>query len=356
MKNYVEAIYWCREAIPLIKENGNKRMKRDVYACLYESHKSLGQYKEAVEAQEHWRVAIDQLESEEAVKYLQQTEFTKQTLKDSLKVEEEKLRTQLVHQQVVQKKNQQRNLLLLTGLFALLIAGGLWSRLSYVRTSKAIIEKEKERSDNLLLNILPAEIAEELKLKGSADARDFDQVSILFTDFKEFTQISEKLSAKALVAEINHCFKAFDGICGKYGVEKIKTIGDSYMAAGGLPVPEKGSVKNTVLAALEMAAFIINRKAEREAEGQKPFEMRTGIHTGNVVAGIVGVKKFQYDLWGDTVNTASRIESNGEVGKVNISQQTYELLKNDPDFVFESRGKIQAKGKGEIEMYFVRRA
>ena len=222
------------------------------------------------------------------------------------------------------------------------------------RTDELILEKKK--SDDLLLNILPEEIAEELKLKGSADAREFEQVSILFTDFKEFTQISEILSAKELVAEINHCFRAFDFICEKYGVEKIKTICDSYMVAGGLPVTKEDSVKNTVLAAIEMTAFIINRKVERKAVSQIPFEMRTGIHTGNVVAGIVGVKKFQYDVWGDTVNTASRMESYGKVGQVNISQGTYELLKNDPDFVFESRGKIQAKGKGEIEMYFVRRA
>ncbi len=205
----------------------------------------------------------------------------------------------------------------------------------------------------ILLDILPAEIAAELKEKGRADARDFDEVSILFTDFKGFTEASAKLSAQELVAEINTCFEAFDGIMAKYGVEKIKTIGDAYMAAGGLPVPKDDSVKNTVLAALEMQDFISKRKAENEARGKPAFEMRVGIHTVPVVAGIVGVKKFQYDIWGDTVNTASRIESSGEVGKVNISQSTYGWLNNDLDFTFESRGKIEAKGKGEIEMWFV---
>ena len=203
--------------------------------------------------------------------------------------------------------------------------------------------------------------------RDKADARDFEMVSILFTDFKGFTEQSAKLSAAELVHEINHCFEAFDGIIEKYKVEKIKTIGDAYMAAGGLPVPTDDSVKNTVLAALEMQTFIGKRKAEMDAAGKPAFEMRVGIHTGPVVAGIVGVKKFQYDIWGDTVNTASRIESNGEAGKVNISQATYELLKNTerptlslskgstgPEFSFESRGKIQAKGKGEIEMWFVR--
>lgn len=227
------------------------------------------------------------------------------------------------------------------------------NRYRAIKKQKIIIEKEKDRSENLLLNILPAEIAAELKEKGRADARDFDMVSILFTDFKGFTAASEKLNAQDLVTEINTCFEAFDGIMGKYDIEKIKTIGDAYMAAGGLPVPTEDSVKNTVLAALEMQVFISERKAILDSEGKPAFEMRVGIHTGPVVAGIVGVKKFQYDIWGDTVNTASRMESSGEVTKVNVSQATYELLKDDPQFSFENRGKIEAKGKGEIDMYFV---
>jgi class 3 adenylate cyclase len=264
-------------------------------------------------------------------------------------IQEEKLR----HDEEIREKNQTKNIFLTTALFILLIAVGLWSRLMYVRKSKAELQKEKNISESLLLNILPEEIAQELKEKGKADARDFDMVSILFTDFKGFTEQSAKLSATDLVQEINHCFEAFDGIMEKYGIEKIKTIGDSYMAAGGLPVPTDDSVKNTVLAALEMQAFISARKAQNDDAGNPAFEMRVGIHTGPVVAGIVGLKKFQYDIWGDTVNTANRIETNGEVGKVNISQATYELLKNDSNFRFESRGKILAKGKGEMEMWFV---
>jgi adenylate cyclase len=235
----------------------------------------------------------------------------------------------------------------------LLLAGGLFARNRYITKSKATLQIEKDRSENLLLNILPEEIAQELKIYGKAEPRDFDLVSILFSDFKGFTEQSAKLSATDLVNEINHCFEAFDGIMAKHKVEKIKTIGDAYMAAGGLPVPTEDSVKNTVLAALEMQTFISKRKAGNDAQNKPAFEMRVGIHTGPVVAGIVGVKKFQYDIWGDTVNTASRMESSGDVGQVNISQTTYELLKDDADFTFESRGKIEAKGKGEVEMYFV---
>ncbi|WP_369747979.1 adenylate/guanylate cyclase domain-containing protein [Muriicola sp. SD30] len=239
--------------------------------------------------------------------------------------------------------------MLLVGLFAI----GLYRRNKFIQKTKQIIEKEKDRSEALLLNILPEEIAEELKANGSAEAREFDQVSILFSDFKEFTQTAEKLSAKELVSEINVCFKAFDHICEKYELEKIKTIGDAFMAAGGLPVPSEVAVKNIVLAGLEMQRFITERKNQLDSESKPAFEMRLGIHTGPVVAGIVGVKKFQYDLWGDTVNTASRMESNSKVGKVNISRNTYELLQGDPDLQFEKRGEVKVKGKGAMEMYFV---
>ncbi len=218
------------------------------------------------------------------------------------------------------------------------------------------LRKEKEKSENLLLNILPEEIAEELKEKGQAEARDFESVTILFSDIENFTGIAEMLTAQELVAEINAFFKTFDAIVGKHDVEKIKTIGDAYMAAGGVPTPSLNAVRNTVRAAIEMQNFIGIRKEEREAAGKIAFEMRIGLHTGNVVAGIVGDRKFQYDIWGDAVNTAARMESKGEVGRVNISRSTYDLIKDEPEFSFHSRGKIDVKGKGLVEMYFVSEA
>ncbi len=216
-----------------------------------------------------------------------------------------------------------------------------------------IIRAEKRISEELLLNILPRDVAEELKITGDTKAKAFTMVTVMFTDFKDFTSVSKKVSAELLVDEIHYCFSAFDRIVQKYKIEKIKTIGDAYLCASGLPVSNYTHAVDMVKAAFEMRNFILDRKKVKEAKGEIPFELRIGIHTGPVVAGIVGVRKFQYDIWGDTVNTANRIESGGMAGKVNVSQSTYELLKDTNDYEFESRGKIGIKGKGDVEMYYV---
>ncbi len=218
-----------------------------------------------------------------------------------------------------------------------------------------IIAREKKRSDDLLKNILPGEVAEELKENGKAMAQNFECVTIFFSDFKDFTSIAENLTAIELVGELDICFQAFDHIITKYGLEKIKTIGDSYMAVGGLPNRAQHNALNVALAALDMQNFMQERKIELNAKGWPVFEMRLGLHSGPVIAGVVGIKKFQYDVWGVSVNTASRMESSGEVGKVNISEATYELIKDAAELQFEYRGKVAAKGKGEMDMYFVER-
>ncbi len=215
----------------------------------------------------------------------------------------------------------------------------------------ALIAKEKERSEELLLNILPATVAEELKLKGIATARYYQNVTVLFTDFKDFTKIASQLSPEELVADLDYCFKKFDSIVLKYSLEKIKTIGDSYMVASGIPETSPDHALRMMRAAKEMVAFINEWKTQKIMEKKPYFEARIGAHTGPVVAGVVGSKKFAYDIWGDTVNVASRMESSGEVGKINISAATYELIKIE--FACTYRGKVAAKNKGEIDMYFV---
>ncbi len=218
-----------------------------------------------------------------------------------------------------------------------------------IEKQKQIIETEKDKADNLLLNILPDEIAEELKLTGKARAQKYEEVTVLFSDFKDFTTISESCSAEDLVNELDHCFKAFDDIIERFGLEKIKTIGDAYMCAGGLPVPDRFNAHKMILAAIEMQKFLI--KLNQEKTVNLLSELRIGIHTGPVIAGVVGKRKFAYDIWGDTVNIASRMESCGEAGKINISEATYQIIKSEFDCT--SRGKIAAKGKGEMDMYFV---
>jgi len=251
----------------------------------------------------------------------------------------------------IQRQKAIRNATSITGILLLLLAIGLFNRYRYVRKTKRIIEEEKERSEKLLLNILPYETAEELKDKGSATPRQYEMVSVLFTDFKGFTTIAEKLTPEELVQELNLCFLEFDHIIDRHNLEKIKTIGDAYMCAGGIPVANTSNPTDVVKAGLEIKAYMDRMKAEREARGQDYWELRIGIHTGKVIAGVVGKNKFAYDIWGDAVNTASRMESSGEPGKVNISGDTYELVKHQFNCIY--RGKVKAKNKGDIDMYFV---
>lgn len=215
------------------------------------------------------------------------------------------------------------------------------------------ITLQREKSDGLLLNILPFAVAEELKSKGVAKPRLYDEVSVGFTDFSGFTMISEILSPEELVAQLDAMFLEFDKIIEKYELQRIKTIGDAYMFAAGLPDPLEDHAKRSIQASIEIRDFIEGFNANI-APTDPQWNIRIGVHSGPVVAGVIGIKKFAYDIWGDTVNTAARMESSGQVGKVNISEVTQNLLNGD--FKTEHRGKVQAKNKGAIEMYFVEKA
>ena len=224
-------------------------------------------------------------------------------------------------------------------------------RTKEIEKQKQIIETAKLQSDSLLLNILPAEIADELKQFGKSYARKHEQVSVLFADIKGFTFIAEQLTPVKLVTQLDEVFGAFDNIIAKYGMEKIKTIGDAYMCASGLPLADNENAIKSVKAALDMQQYIKEFGAANKIQNLPNFEIRVGIHTGPLVAGVVGLKKFAYDIWGDAVNLASQMEQHSEVGKVNISGETYALVKDV--FNCTHRGKIEAKSKGQVDMYFV---
>ncbi len=213
------------------------------------------------------------------------------------------------------------------------------------------IIEERSKSERLLLNILPEEIAEELKERGQATPKHYEKTTILFTDFKGFTQLVEKLPPQEVIENLNTCFLAFDEICETYNLEKIKTIGDAYMAVAGIPVKNQTNPVDAVKAGLAMQTFMKKWKAEKELANLPAWELRVGIHTGALIAGVIGKSKIAYDVWGDAVNIAARMESSGEAGKVNISETTYNLVKDH--FRCTPRGLIQAKNKGEIQMFFV---
>lgn len=220
-----------------------------------------------------------------------------------------------------------------------------------VRLRTEDLNREKLKSDRLLLNILPERTADELKNLGYASTRNYSSSSVLFSDFKGFTFLSETISPKELITTLDEFFKAFDEEAPRYGIEKIKTIGDAYMCAAGIPEESEFHAARLVAFGLKMLSLTKAINTRREAGELPAWNLRIGIHSGPLIAGVVGRRKFAYDIWGDTVNTASRMESSGEVSRLNISEPTYELVKDI--FVFEERGKIQAKNKGELAMYFV---
>ena len=251
----------------------------------------------------------------------------------------------------IKQKKTERNMMAAGVGFLVILSFVIYRNYRNQKRSNKMLDAAKKQSDDLLLNILPYETAEELKLTGTAKAKRFDEVTVMFTDFIGFTQLSEKMGAEDLVKLIDFYFSEFDKIIARHNLEKIKIIGDSYMCAGGLPIINRTHAYDVVSAALEMQEFMTVQKNERSSRGEIFFELRIGINTGHIVAGIVGLKKFAYDIWGDSVNIASRMESCGETGKVNVSGFTYEVIKHQ--FHCTYRGKIEAKNKGMIDMYFV---
>jgi adenylate cyclase len=397
LKQYEQAIIYLKQAMILHKASGNKSGLMEVYNTLgdvffgqgkiedalkytnlyYELAKKMDDGKFIQKAYKDFSKLYEQkgdykLALEYRVKYdeLRYKRLNESSSKDYArreahfsdrrkKIDNERQKTQLALQDAELEKSKQRQLASIAGAIALALLALLLYNRNRLRAKANIalaaknltIEKERQRADELLKNILPAATAEELKANNKVKPERYESVSVLFTDFKSFTSIAETMPPEQLVEELDECFRLFDNIIEQFGLEKIKTIGDAYMCVGGLPTRNKTHAADAVAAGLEMQRQLTAYMDEKRKTGKIVFEMRVGIHTGTVVAGIVGLKKFAYDIWGDTVNTAARMESSSEIGKVNISETTYALVKDKYKCTF--RGKVAAKNKGEISMFFV---
>ncbi|MES2618946.1 MAG: adenylate/guanylate cyclase domain-containing protein [Bacteroidota bacterium] len=335
---YTIALQYVDSALTLNKEIGRVgglKENSELLSRIYEKEK---RYDKAYEAYKNYIVFRDSVQGEKV---------KNQIIRKEMQFEFDK--KEVITHAEIQKQRLQRNGFIAGSILLLLLASSIFIGLKRTQKEKKNSEELRMQSDNLLHNILPEETAAELKSTGSAKAKSHENVTVLFTDFVGFTTISEQLTPTQLVQELHECFTAFDRIIEKHGLEKIKTIGDAYFAVCGLPNSDKSHAQKTVNAALEIRDFIRQRKQK-----ENTFEIRIGIHSGSVVAGIVGVKKFSYDIWGDTVNTAARMEQSSEAGKINISEITYQLVKDN--FNCEYRGEIEAKNKGKLKMYFANNA
>ena len=346
--DWTAAFEAAQRSLQMARQYGLKEQISNAYLKLSELHEKRGEATKSLQYYKDHIAYKDSVKNITAVQQMANMQISQKQTEIDLKQTEVTLLNQ-------QQKNQ-RNISLATAIALFLIAMlafGLYRRYRFIRRTKDIIEQERNRSDSLLLNILPEETALELKENGKVQAKKFESVTVLFTDFEGFTNFAEKLSPEKLVESVDYYFSKFDEIIEKYDLEKIKTVGDSYMCAGGLPFPTEDHAFKMVQAAFEIAAFVKESKNTNGNE-QTRFDIRIGINTGPVVAGVVGTKKFAYDIWGDAVNIASRMESNSEPGKINVSENTYEIIKDT--FNCEYRGKIKAKNRGMMKMYFVNEA
>jgi len=345
---YLKAIEICETTKAIADEKDTWEALSNTYVLMHQTDKAFAAYR-------HFITLRDSVYNVDKVKELTRIEmeeaYGRKQVQDSLVQAKKDVAVQL---------HIQRQRWAIYGGFAGLALVLLLSFViyrNYAQERKAVtaitkanktISEQKQVSETLLLNILPADVADELKARGKVKAKLYDNVSVLFTDFVNFTIASERMSPEELIEELHTCFEAFDNIVGKYKIEKIKTVGDAYVAVSGLPNANPSHAADMIRAAIEIRDFITTRKKEI---GDNTFGIRIGINSGKLVAGIVGVKKFAYDIWGDTVNTAARMEQTGMEGKINISSTTYQLVKDEIACTY--RGEIDAKNKGKLKMYFV---
>lgn len=350
--NYNSAINYFEKAKALGEELKANVELKDLYQDMSLAYAKVSDYANAFAYKAKYADIKDTLYNDETVKRLGKLQFDFDLYKKegeiNLLTKEKSLKEVELRRQREEKAGFAIGLVLIA-----IIAFVIYRNYRIKAKTNRILDKQKIEIENLLLNILPSEVAKELQQDGHATPRSYEKVSVLFSDFKGFSSIAEKMTPEELVKDLNDCFVAFDRIIEKHKLEKIKTIGDSYMCAGGIPTPDLSHPLRMVQAALEIQEYMKQYNEKRMQIGLEPMEMRIGIHVGPVVAGVVGKKKYAYDIWGNTVNIASRMESNGAPGMVNISAATYDLIKEK--YICKHRGKIYAKNVGDVDMYFVQR-
>ena len=344
------ALRYAKRSLELATTYG---LKEQISAANLQLSKLYEQAGNLPESYKYYRNHIAYRDSVNNIKSVQETA----NLRTNYEVSQKQIEVNLLEreseiQQLKEKRQRNLNYASVIALVLIvLLALGLYHRYNFIKKTNRIIEEEKNRSEKLLRNILPEETALELKQKGKVKAQKFESVTVLFTDFKDFTHSSSNLTPENLVRSVDFYFSKFDEVMDKHGLEKIKTMGDAYMCAGGLHFHKADHALKMVQAAFEIVKFMDETKIIAE-ENIMPYDIRIGIHTGPVVAGVVGTRKFAYDIWGDTVNVASRMESSSEPGKINISEKTYLLIKDS--FDCEYRGEIQVKNRGMMKMYYVK--
>ena len=348
-KDFTAAINNFNEALLLTNTTQVLRDKRDAYEGLAAAYSKMGDYQKAYSYQLLYSETKDSISDEQYAETLGNLRFEFDIENKERQIELLNTENELKETQIANEENSRKLLYALLAILAIIIIG-FTLQYRYVKKSHKRLDKERTRAENILLNILPKETADELKEKGFIKAKQFESVTVLFTDFKQFSVVAENISPERLVRSVDYYFKKFDEIIEKHSLEKIKTIGDAYMCAGGLPSVNNTHPEDAVRAAQDIIEFV-RITEESPPEDIYPFKVRVGINTGQVIAGVVGTKKFQYDIWGNSVNVAARMESNCEPGRINVSENTYELLKDKHHFSY--RGKIEVKNGLKLKMYYL---